>query len=206
MSTSEIFKKIKTYLITGALVMVPLFITFYIIAAIIKLIGRHAGFGHGILSDILGICTALALVILTGFLTQHAIGSRVVGWLGLILKRIPIAGGLYSAVKQIFEAIMMSKSKAFQKAVLIEYPREGIYSVAFVTKEAHRSSFTSEQENMVHLFLPTTPNPTSGYFLIVPEKNTKPLGLSVEDSFKLIISGGIVSFNENNLKAGGSIK
>ena len=79
--------------------------------------------------------------------------------------------------------------------MIIEYPRNGIYSVAFVTKDSHESTYVRQHEPMVHVFLPTTPNPTSGYFLIVPESSIIPLDIPVEEAFKLIISGGIVSYD-----------
>ncbi|MBN2297835.1 MAG: DUF502 domain-containing protein [Deltaproteobacteria bacterium] len=195
MAASGLLKKLKTYLITGTFVMVPLFISLYIVVAIIRFVARHAGFGHGLLSDIIGICVALALVFIAGFITQHAIGTRVVDWLAGIMRKIPVAGALYTATKQIMEALMLKKSLAFHKAVAIEYPRKGIYSVAFVTKDGHKSSYFPKEEPMVHVFLPTTPNPTSGYFLIVPESSIIPLDISVEEAFKLIISGGIVSYD-----------
>jgi len=197
MHAAEIWKKLKTYLITGALVMVPLFISVYVVVAIVTFVARHAGFGHGLISDIIGIFIALTLVFIAGFITQHAIGTKVMDWLAGILKKIPVAGTLYTATKQIMEALMQKKSLAFRKAVLIEYPRKGIYSVAFVTKDGHKSPYIPDEEAMVHVFLPTTPNPTSGYFLIVPQSSVIPLGISVEEAFKLIISGGIVSYDAN---------
>ncbi|HHO75572.1 MAG TPA: DUF502 domain-containing protein [Deltaproteobacteria bacterium] len=198
MQAAELWKKLKTYLITGALVMVPLFISVYVVVVIVTFVARHAGFGHGMISDIIGIFIALTLVFIAGFITQHAIGTKVMDWLAGILKKIPIAGTLYTATKQIMEALMQKKSLAFRKAVLIEYPRKGIYSVAFVTKDRHKSPYIPDEEAMVHVFLPTTPNPTSGYFLIVPQSSIIPLGIPVEEAFKLIISGGIVSYDANN--------
>lgn len=191
----EPWKKLKTYLITGTFVMVPLFISLYVVVAIVKFVARHAGFGHGIISDIIGIFIALVLVFIAGFITQHAIGTRVVDWFAAIMRKIPIAGALYTATKQIMEALMLKKSLAFHKAVIVEYPRKGIYSVAFVTKDSHKSTYVRQPEPMVHVFLPTTPNPTSGYFLIVPESSIIPLDIPVEEAFKLIISGGIVSYD-----------
>ena len=195
MRVSGLWKKLKTYLITGTFVMVPLFISVYVVVAIVKFVARHAGFGHGILSNIIDVGIALALVFIAGFITQHAIGTRVMDWVAGMMRKIPIAGALYTATKQIMEALMLKKSLAFHKAVIVEYPRKGIYSVAFVTKDGHKSPYFSEEEPMVHVFLPTTPNPTSGYFLIVPESSIIPLDISVEEAFKLIISGGIVSYN-----------
>lgn len=193
MPAPDLWKKIKTYMITGTFVMVPLFISLYIVIAIIRFLAHSAGFGHGLLSDFIGVCIALFLVFVAGFITQHAIGTKVVNWVARFMKKIPIAGALYTATKQIMEALMLKKSMAFHKAVAVEYPRRGIYSVAFITKDGHKSPYFPEEEPMVHVFLPTTPNPTSGYFLIVPESSIIPLDISVEEAFKLIISGGIVS-------------
>ena len=92
---------------------------------------------------------------------------------------------------------MLRKSLAFQQAVLLEYPRTGLYAVAFVTRDGHKSGFIPDSEDMLHVFLPTTPNPTSGFFLIVPKRDTIALNISVEDAFKLIISGGIVTSEPN---------
>lgn len=197
MLASVFWKHLKTYLITGALVMIPLFISFYIIFALVKFVARNAGFGHGLLADVLGLVITLVLVYVVGFVTQQAIGTKVMDWVAGIMKRIPIAGTIYTATKQIMESLMLKKSLAFRKAVIVEYPRKGIYSVAFVTKEGHKSAFVPDQERMVHVFLPTTPNPTSGYFLIVPESSVIPLDIPVEEAFKLIISGGIVSYDAN---------
>lgn len=199
---STAWKNIKKDLLTGAIVMVPLFITVYILIALIKFVGGKAGLGHGVQSDILGIIIALVMVYVVGYLTQLTVGSRIMNWFFKVFIRIPIAGSIYSATKQIMESIMMGKSMAFQKAVIIEYPREGIYSVAFVTKEKHASPLI-KGEPMLHLFVPTTPNPTSGFFLIVPEKSTIPLNMPVQEAFKLIISGGIVSNEEKTFNSGG---
>ncbi len=197
MLASVFWKHLKTYLITGALVMIPLFISFYIIFALVRFVARNVGFGHGLLADVLGLVITLVLVYVVGFVTQQAIGTKVMAWVAGIMKRIPIAGTIYTATKQIMESLMLKKSLAFRKAVIVEYPRKGIYSVAFVTKEGHKSAFVPDKELMVHVFLPTTPNPTSGYFLIVPESSVIPLDIPVEEAFKLIISGGIVSYDAN---------
>jgi len=162
---SELWKRTKSYLFTGALVMVPLFITLYIVLALIRFIGGHVGLGHGLAASVVGLLAAFVLVLAAGIVTQHAIGSR--------------------------------KSLAFQQAVLLEYPRTGLYAVAFVTRDGHKSGFIPDSEDMLHVFLPTTPNPTSGFFLIVPKRDTIALNISVEDAFKLIISGGIVTSEPN---------
>ncbi|MEA2101300.1 MAG: DUF502 domain-containing protein [Thermodesulfobacteriota bacterium] len=193
----SVFKRIKTYLVTGALVMVPLFITIYVLYAIIWIVAKNVGMNHGLFAGIIGIIIALGLVLLAGFLTQHAIGGRITGWMGSIFQKIPIAGPIYSATKQIIEALMLKKNMAFQRAVLIEYPRKGIYAVVFMTKQGHLSPLVEKAENMVHVFLPTTPNPTSGFFLILPESDIVPLDISVEEAFKLIISGGILMQDNN---------
>lgn len=194
MHPAELWKKVKSYLFTGALVMVPLFITVYILVGIIRWVGRLAGVGHGPASSVVGIILMLGLILAAGAMTQHTIGTRYTGWIARIMTRIPIAGSIYSAIKQIMEAFMLRKSMAFQKAVLIEYPRRGIYSVAFVTREHHQSPFIPGDEEAIHVFMPTTPNPTSGFFLIIPAKEIIPMDISVQEAFRLIISGGIASY------------
>ena len=105
---------------------------------------------------------------------------------------MPVLSGIYSAVKQVFETVLAKKSQAFREVVLIEYPRKGIWTIAFITgPTAHQVAEPVGQE-LVNVFVPTTPNPTSGFLLFLPRAETHLLSLSVEDGLKLVISGGIV--------------
>ncbi len=185
--------------------MIPLFITVYLILSIIRFATRYLGFDQNIVLGIISTIVLLILVYVMGFIAQHTVGNRITNWIARFMSKIPIAGTIYNASKQIMDSLMMNKSMAFQKAVIIEYPRAGLYSVAFVTKGRHKSSILKNDEEMLHIFVPTTPNPTSGFFLIIPQKDAIPLDMSVQDAFKLIISGGIVSY-DNKTSDGGNIE
>lgn len=197
MYPSTLWKKLRSYFLTGALILVPLFITIYIILVIIHWVAQSAGLGRGLVADIIGIFIAILAILLVGAFTQNLIGGRAINWLNEILAKIPIAGAIYSAIRQIMEGFMIRKSVAFRKVVVIEYPRKGIYCLAFMTKQGYINKNLSEEGPMIHVFLPTTPNPTSGFFLIVPEKDVIPLDISVQEAFKVIISGGIASYQSN---------
>lgn len=190
-------KTCRSYFLTGALILVPLFITIYIILVIIHWVAQSAGLGRGLVADIIGLFVAILAILLVGAFTQNIIGGKTISWLNVMLAKIPIAGAIHSAIRQIMEGFMLRKSAAFRKVVIIEYPRKGIYCFAFVTKEGHINKHLSEEGPMIHVFLPTTPNPTSGFFLIVPEKDVIPLDISVQEAFKVIISGGIASYQSN---------
>jgi uncharacterized membrane protein len=110
-----------------------------------------------------------------------------------IVDRIPLARVLYVGVKQLMEALIYQKTKAFQKAALIEYPRKGVYAIAFITGESRGEIQQLTEKKMINVFVPTTPNPTSGFYILIPEDELKILDMTVEEAFKLIVSGGIVS-------------
>jgi len=207
MSKTNLWQKLKSYLITGTFITVPFFIAFYTVLVVIRWIasGIGIGHGHGLFLNIFGLIITISLVIFIGAIAQYAFGNRFLDWLNKTISKIPLVGAIYSAARQIMEGLMLRKSVAFRKAVMIEYPRKGIYCLAFVTKGKHVSPIVPGSEPMIHLFLPTTPNPTSGFFLIVPEKDVIPLDISVQDAFRLIISGGVATSDTEKSKPGGII-
>lgn len=113
------------------------------------------------------------------------------------ISRIPLVKNVYAAVKQIADAMLTSHTKNFRRVVLVEYPRKEIYTLAFVTGIAKGEIQNKTQKKVINLFVPTTPNPTSGFFLMVPESDVIDLDMSVEDAFKLLISGGMISTDSN---------
>jgi uncharacterized membrane protein len=112
------------------------------------------------------------------------------------LLRIPLAGSVYKTLKQLLETFLQGNSSRFRRVVLVEYPREGIYALGFVTGELGSSLQSGFAERMLSVFIPTAPNPTTGWYAVVPERSVKDLDLSVEDAFRTIISAGIVSPDE----------
>ncbi len=139
---------------------------------------------------ILGAVVTLAVILLTGALTRSFVGRGALGVWESIVERIPVARSLYAVLKQFMAAIVGDGATSFDRVVLIEYPRKGIFTYAFVTGQS--SGLAPDlPDKLLKVFLSSTPNPTTGYFLLVPEDEAIETGLSVEDAFKLIISAGI---------------
>lgn len=193
--------KIRAYFLAGLLVIVPLGVTLLVISAILRLMDRildliplkfHPETYLHFKIPGLGLILALLLVMLTGVLVRNYIGRRVVYFGEYLLSTIPLVRPLYVAVKQVIQAIFGETHDAFKRAVLVEYPRKGVYALAFVTGQTSGELKVKTEGKMLNVFLPTTPNPTSGFYLVIAEADTIPLSISVEDAFKLLISGGVV--------------
>jgi len=140
----------------------------------------------------LGIIFTLGIIQLVGLLSANLFGRKVVKTYERVLDRIPFVRGVYVAVKQLLEQILSPNSDRFRRAVLVEYPRKGIYSIGFVTGLDEGDLQAKTTEKVLNIFLPTTPNPTSGYYLLIPEEDAIPLDLTVDQAFKLIVSAGMV--------------
>ncbi|SCA54810.1 conserved hypothetical protein [Candidatus Terasakiella magnetica] len=141
----------------------------------------------------LGLLIVIIMLTVVGMLTAGFIGKLLVRLSEGIMARMPVISGIYSATKQIFETVLAQKSQAFREAVMIEYPRRGIWAIGFITGTTKGEVQNLTEESCVNIFLPTTPNPTSGFLLFVPKKDLIPLNMSVEQAVKMVISGGIVT-------------
>ena len=186
--------RLRRYLIAGVLVIAPTVITAYVFYRFFKAVDGVLGkyitpFGSPIPG--LGFVAVVLITILVGVFARNILGRSLLSVWEAILTRIPLVNKLYLATKQIGEAILDDKGAMFKRVVLLQYPRKGIYSLAFVTHTPGGELEEKVGAGSVAVFLPTTPNPTSGFFLVVPEKETVPLSLSVEDAIKLIVSFGI---------------
>jgi uncharacterized membrane protein len=137
-----------------------------------------------------GLITVLLLVLLVGVLVNNYVGRRFYQIWDKLLTRIPLFNKIYVAVKQIGEALLTSDTTVFRAVGLIEYPRKGLWSLVFVTETPGREILDASGEQLRSVFLPTTPNPTSGYLLMVPERDLRRLSISVEEGLKMVISGG----------------
>ncbi|MFP3870948.1 MAG: DUF502 domain-containing protein [Syntrophobacteria bacterium] len=193
--------KLRAYFLAGLLIIVPLGVTLFVISAILRLMDRllviippkfhpHAYLPFKIPG--LGLILALFLVMLTGVLVKNFIGRRVVDCGEYVLSNIPFVRPVYAAVKQLIQSMFGESQDAFQRVILIEYPRKGVYALAFVTSPAAGELQEKTGSTMINVFVPTTPNPTSGFYLIVAKEETIPLSITVEDAFKLLVSAGIV--------------
>ncbi|MBI2369426.1 MAG: DUF502 domain-containing protein, partial [Deltaproteobacteria bacterium] len=146
----------------------------------------------------LGIMATIVLVFLVGLFTTNVVGRRLLEWAERLLVRVPVVKSIYLGSKQLVEAITLPGKQTFKRVVMIEYPRRGLYAVGFITStnigEVHGGPPDgTSTEYVVNVFVPATPNVTSGTLILVPKKEIIPLSLSVEDGVKLVVSGGIVS-------------
>jgi len=194
--TGVVIRKLRNYFATGLLVILPAIVTGYVLWKVFRwvdsflggLIGGYLGYnipGIGFVATILGI-------LFIGLLASNIIGRRFIALGEWILTKIPLVNKIYTGVQQIASVLLREKRAVFQRAVMLEYPRRGVYSIAFVTNETSTEFPVENGKNLVTLFLPTTPNPTSGFLLIMPEEDTIRLSMTVEEAIKLIISGGSV--------------
>ena len=191
----------RRYLIAGLLVWVPLGVTFLVVRAVVGFLDKillllPAAYQPdnflGFHIPGLGVILAVLFVVVTGVAVANLLGKRLVaGWESL-LARIPIVRNLYAGVKQIMEAVLATDGQSFRKVLLVEYPRKGVWSLAFLTSNSLEEVQEKTPEQVVSIFVPTTPNPTSGFVVMVPEKDVIELDMTVEEGLKMIISMGVV--------------
>lgn len=202
--------KLKAYFFTGILVTAPVMITFFVAYKLIvfvdvsvnKLLPPQFALNNYLPFTIpgLGIIILVVALILIGMFAAGFLGRfflRLGEW---IVYKVPFISSVYSLLKQIFETFLSSKSDAFKKVVLLEYPRKGIWILGFVSTDTEGEVKDIVKKDMVNVFIPTTPNPTSGFLIFVPREDVVELEMSVEDGIKFVISGGIVSPEELNQK------
>jgi len=191
---------IKKYILTGLLILLPLFLTGWVLMTlfnwtdhILNLIPRayrpEELLGFPIPG--LGLILTVAVIFVIGGLVANVIGRKLVATGEKILEKIPFLRWFYFSSKQIIEAVFISSQDSFRRAVLLEYPRKGIYSIGFITGES-TGKLEEKVPQSFTVFIPTTPNPTSGYLLIVPEEQTIPLSWTVDEAFRVIISAGVI--------------
>lgn len=190
-------KKLQKIFLAGILTILPVFITFYLIHFLFTTLdGLVGGFLEAILNRRLpgvGVISSLLLILLVGLLTTNLLGKKIISWSEAIITKIPLIKKIYASIKQIIDAFSNQGKEAFKTVVLLEYPRQDIYVLGFVTGKARGEIQQKTTENLINVFIPTTPNPTSGMLVFLPEESLIPLDLSVEDGLKMLISGGIAA-------------
>ena len=140
----------------------------------------------------LGVVISLALLVVTGLVATNILGQRLVGWSEAVLDKIPLVRSIYNASKQVIQAIFATNSDAFRKVLLVQYPREGLWSLAFQTGVTHAEIKQHTGEEMISIFVPTTPNPTSGFLMMVPKSEAIELSMTIDEALKFIISLGVM--------------
>ncbi|MBK7326762.1 MAG: DUF502 domain-containing protein [Propionivibrio sp.] len=193
---------IKRYFLTGLLIWVPLAITAWVLSLIVnsmdqsllllpKAIHPQTLFGFNIPGA--GVILTLVIILLTGLLATNFIGQRLVIWWEKLLARIPVVNSIYNSVKQVSDTLFSSSGNAFRKALLVQYPRAGSWTIAFLTGKPGGDVLNHLKGDYVSVYVPTTPNPTSGFFLMLPRSEVIELEMDVNEALKYIVSMGVVA-------------
>ena len=191
----------KRYFIAGLLIWLPLAVTIWVIRFIVS--SMDGVLPEWMIPDVVekdhipgvGLVAAVLLVFLTGVLAANIIGERLLVWWELLLARIPIVRTIYSSVKQVSDTVLSPNGQAFRQAVLVQYPRQGAWTIAFLTGVPGRGVAEHLPGEHVSVYVPTTPNPTSGFFLLLPRSEVIALDMSVDAALKYIVSMGVVAPN-----------
>ena len=192
---------LKKYIIAGLLVWLPFAATIVIVKLVIDLLDKtilllppefQPATVLGFSIPGFGIILAISILLLTGMLAANLLGRRLVEFWEAVLNRIPLVRSIYSSVKQISTTILDSRGKSFRKVVMLQYPRKGIWSIGFLTNENVSTDIEGIDEELVAVFVPTTPNPTSGFIIMAPREDITELDMTVEEGFKFIISMAVI--------------
>ena len=192
----------KKYFITGLLIWIPLVITTWVLKLVVGMLDQsllllpqalRTESWLGVHIPGLGVLLTLLIVFLTGAVTANFIGQRLVYFWNEMLHRIPVVSSIYSSVKQVSDTLFSSSGEAFRKALLVQWPREGMWTIAFLTGAPGGDVTLHLQGDYVSVYVPTTPNPTGGYFVMMPRKDVIELDMSVDTALKYVISMGVAS-------------
>ncbi|MDI3280887.1 MAG: DUF502 domain-containing protein [Bacillota bacterium] len=193
---SKVWRRVRTYFLAGLATWVPLVVTLYVLklgfVSVDNLLGGLVARYTAVRIPGLGLILTGALILLTGMVTTNYLGRQVVHLWESLLARIPLVRSIYLTTKQMISVVTSPKEKSFQRVALLQFPRPGSYALVFVTGEGGRVWREKLGEEMVWVFLPTTPNPTTGFLLLVPQRELIPLDLNIEESFQIVVSGGLV--------------
>lgn len=192
----------KRYFITGLLIWVPLVITGWVLSSIVSALDQslrllpetvHPQNLVGFAIPGAGAVLTLLIILLTGLLATNFIGQKLVTWWEMLLARIPVVNSVYNSVKQVSDTLFSPNGNAFRKAVLVRYPHQESWTIAFLTGQPGGDVVNHLGADFVSVYVPTTPNPTSGFFLMMPAKDVVELEMTVDEALKYIISMGVVA-------------
>lgn len=193
----------RRYFITGLVVLIPILCVILFVAWMVDLSDRALALlpeayrpetWLGFRIPGLGIILGMVLAVVVGALATNFLGRHLLAWFDRFLAKVPVIRSLYAAVKQLMEAVLGKGGRAFQEVVLVSFPQEGQWTIGFVTGTAHLPQL--KEEELISVFVPTTPNPTSGWLLFLPREKVRSLPISVEEGLKLVVSGGMIAPKE----------
>lgn len=197
--------RLRTFFIAGLLITLPIAFTFFILNFLFKSLDNSFSplfiqllifLGAPVPKEShipgVGVVMTFIVIFLVGVLATNIFGKKLLQWGESIVAKIPVVRSIYTGVKQVVTTVIQTDAKSFSKSVLVEFPRKGVYALGFITSEAKGEIQIKTAEHVCNVFVPTTPNPTSGFLIFVPKNELIDLEMSIEDGLKLIISGGIV--------------
>jgi uncharacterized membrane protein len=193
--------KFRKWLLSGLLVLAPLIITIWVLEWVVSTLDKTLKILPGAWQpDVLlglhipglGVFFALFVVLMIGALASNFIGNQLVGWWHALLHRIPVVRSIYSGVKQVSDTLFSEKGNAFRKAVLVQWPREDMWTIAFVTGTPGGELLNHLKGDYVSVYVPTTPNPTGGYFVMLEKSDCVELDISVDEALTYVISMGVI--------------
>jgi uncharacterized membrane protein len=191
-------RRFRRYLIAGLLVWLPIVVTIFILRFLVGLV-------NGVLPELrieqvigfpipgLELVLAILVLLLTGLAVTNLVGREIVSWWEALMQRIPVVRSIYSGAKTFTETVFTDKGKAFKRVLMVEYPRKGIWSIGFQSGETMGEPSERSGQDLVSVFVPTTPNPTSGFIILVPRADVIPLEMSVDQAMRFIFTLGVVS-------------
>ncbi len=193
---------LRSYFVTGLLIWVPLVITLWVLNLIVSTMDQSLQllpaemqpeliFGRRVPG--VGVVLTVVVIFLTGLLTRNILGQGLLRVWEALLARIPIVRSIYSSVKQVSDTVLSPSGQAFRKALLVQYPRSGVWTIGFQTGTPADEVRAAVSVEMVSVYVPTTPNPTSGFFLMFPRHETIELDMSVDEALKYVVSMGVVA-------------
>jgi uncharacterized membrane protein len=204
----KLLTRLRNYLISGLLFWIPLILTIIVIKFFLEFVDSlipqeylpEALFNLETSIPGSGIILLFLIILITGILVTNILGRRLVALWERLLNRIPGFRNIYNILKKVSDTVLNTSSQSFKKAFLIQYPSKGIWVIAFQSGDYRGEAESIIGEEIINLFVPTTPNPTSGFFVLIPKKDAFELDISVEDAFKLVISAGVVTPDSVKIK------
>jgi uncharacterized membrane protein len=197
----QLARAFRNYLIGGLLIWIPIMITVWVVRFLSGILDQslvllppswrpEALFGTYVPG--LGIALSLLLLLLTGVLMKNLFGGRFVAGLESLVRRIPVIGPVYGGAKTFSETVLTDKGKSFKQVVMVEFPRKGIYSIGFITSHELEEAQAKTEQVVTCVFVPTTPNPTTGFIVLVPKDEVVYMDMSVDEAFKMLLTLGVV--------------
>lgn len=194
-------RSVRNYLIAGLLIWIPIMVTVWVVRFVARILDQsllllpaswrpEALVGHYIPG--LGVILSLVLLLLTGALVRNLFGRQIVAGAENLVRRIPVVGPVYSGAKAFSETVLTDQGKSFKQVVMVEFPRKGVYSIGFITADDLEEAQAKTAQDVTCVFVPTTPNPTTGFIILVPRDEVVHMDMSVDEAFRMLLTLGVV--------------